>query len=66
MPRIQRNCVLLDLEQRGKPRVLTFTEAGFVGKIGMNSAGLGLCCNLPGHSADKTGHSLPRSMSPNP
>jgi isopenicillin-N N-acyltransferase like protein len=46
MPRIQRNCVLLDLEQRGKPRVLTFTEAGFVGKIGMNSAGLGLCCNL--------------------
>jgi isopenicillin-N N-acyltransferase like protein len=46
MPRIQRNCVLLDLEQPRKPRVLTFTEAGFVGKIGMNSAGLGLCCNL--------------------
>ncbi|HVB78419.1 MAG TPA: C45 family peptidase [Candidatus Binataceae bacterium] len=46
MPRIQRNCVLLDLERRGKPRVLTFTEAGFVGKIGMNGAGLGFCCNL--------------------
>src|ERR1700683_1219882 len=46
MPRIQGNCVLLDLEQRGKPRVLTFAEAGFVGKIGMNDAGLGLCCNL--------------------
>lgn len=46
MPRIQPNCVLLDLEQSGKPRVLTFTEAGFVGKIGMNEMGLGLCCNL--------------------
>jgi isopenicillin-N N-acyltransferase-like protein len=46
MPRIQRNCVLFDVEQRAKPRVLTFTEAGFVGKIGMNSTGLGLCCNL--------------------
>jgi isopenicillin-N N-acyltransferase like protein len=46
MPRIQRNCVLFDLDQPRKPRVLTFSEAGFVGKIGMNSTGLGLCCNL--------------------
>jgi len=46
MPRIQGNCVMLEIEQASKPRVLTFTEAGFVGKIGMNSAGIGLCCNL--------------------
>ncbi|HTY55936.1 MAG TPA: C45 family peptidase [Candidatus Binataceae bacterium] len=46
MPQIQKNCVLLDIEQASKPRVITFTEAGIVGKIGMNSAGVGLCCNL--------------------
>jgi len=46
MPRIQRNCVLFDLQQSAKPRVLIFSEAGFVGKIGMKSTGLGLCCNL--------------------
>jgi isopenicillin-N N-acyltransferase-like protein len=46
MTRIQDNCVVLDIEQTGKPRVLTFTEAGFVGKFGMNEAGLGLCANL--------------------
>ena len=46
MPRIQRNCVLLEMERPVKPRILTFTEAGIVGKIGMNGGGLGLCCNL--------------------
>jgi isopenicillin-N N-acyltransferase-like protein len=46
MTRIQDNCVVLDIEQKNKPRVLTFTEAGFVGKFGMNEAGLGLCANL--------------------
>lgn len=46
MTRIQDNCVVLEIEQKDKPRVLTFTEAGFVGKFGMNEAGLGLCANL--------------------
>ena len=46
MTRIQDNCVVLEIEQANKPRVLTFTEAGFVGKFGMNDAGLGLCANL--------------------
>jgi isopenicillin-N N-acyltransferase like protein len=46
MPRIQSNCVVLEIEQATKPKVLTFTEAGFVGKIGLNSDGVGLCCNL--------------------
>jgi isopenicillin-N N-acyltransferase-like protein len=43
---IQKNAVILEIEQEGKPRLLTFTEAGFVGKIGMNRAGIGLCANL--------------------
>jgi isopenicillin-N N-acyltransferase-like protein len=38
--------VLLQIEQQGKPTVLTLTEAGIVGKIGMNSAGIGICLNL--------------------
>ncbi|MBI2878022.1 MAG: hypothetical protein HYY20_14190 [Candidatus Tectomicrobia bacterium] len=46
MPRVQRNVLLLEIAQRERPRILTFTEAGFVGKIGMNSAGIGLCANL--------------------
>jgi len=46
MPQIQKNCVLLEIEQASKPDVITFTEAGVVGKIGMNSDGIGLCCNL--------------------
>lgn len=38
--------VLLRVEQPGKPTVLTLTEAGMVGKIGMNSAGIGVTLNL--------------------
>jgi isopenicillin-N N-acyltransferase-like protein len=46
LARVRDNSVVLEIEQRSKPRVLTFTEAGFVGKIGMNDAGIGLCANL--------------------
>lgn len=46
LARVKENSVVLEIEQRTKPRVLTFTEAGFVGKVGMNEAGLGLCANL--------------------
>jgi isopenicillin-N N-acyltransferase-like protein len=34
------------MEQEHKPTVLTLTEAGIVGKIGFNSAGLGACLNI--------------------
>ena len=36
-------------ERAGQPTILTVTEAGQVGKIGMNSAGLGVCLNFLQH-----------------
>jgi len=44
---------ILALAQPGRPRVLVFTEAGFVGKIGLNEAGIGVCANLLASSHDR-------------
>ncbi|MBP1713930.1 MAG: acyl-CoA--6-aminopenicillanic acid acyl-transferase, partial [Deltaproteobacteria bacterium] len=45
-PHLLETAVLLRIEQERKPTVLTLTEAGIVGKIGFNSAGLGACLNI--------------------
>ncbi len=45
-PQMKGSTVLLEIEQDGKPGVVTLTEAGIVGKIGLNSAGLGACLNI--------------------
>jgi isopenicillin-N N-acyltransferase-like protein len=45
-PPLKETTVLLEIEQQGKPNVVTLTEAGIVGKIGLNSAGLGACLNI--------------------
>ncbi|MET3288767.1 UNVERIFIED_CONTAM: putative choloylglycine hydrolase [Brevibacillus sp. OAP136] len=42
--------IIAEIEQPPKPTILMVTEAGIVGKIGMNSAGLGLCMNFLGTS----------------
>lgn len=42
--------VLLYIRQPHKPAILTLCEAGQVGKIGMNSAGLGVCLNYLSHA----------------
>lgn len=47
--------VLLRVEQPGLPTVLTLTEAGMVGKIGINSAGIGVCANFLRHDHRKIG-----------
>ena len=39
-------CILLEVEQPGKPSFVTFLEAGLVGKMGLNSSGVGLVTNL--------------------
>ncbi len=49
--------VLLRIRQPGKPEILTLVEAGQVAKIGLNSAGLGVCLNFLSH-ADR-GQGLP-------
>ncbi len=44
--------VLLRVQRKGAPRLLTFTEAGMVGKIGYNERRLGVCLNFLGHKTE--------------
>jgi isopenicillin-N N-acyltransferase like protein len=45
-PILQKDCVIvLEIEQPGKPKILMVTEAGIVGKIGLNEAGVGITMN---------------------
>jgi isopenicillin-N N-acyltransferase-like protein len=48
-PVLEPEPVLLQIRQPDKPEILTLTEAGQVGKIGLNSAGLGVCLNFLSH-----------------
>ena len=38
--------VILDIENEGGQRILTMTEPGMIGKIGMNHCGIGVCLNF--------------------
>ncbi|KAF1925665.1 isopenicillin N acyltransferase [Didymella exigua CBS 183.55] len=51
----KQNIVITKITQAGKPTVLQVTEAGMIGKIGFNSAGLGVLFNaIRIHGADAT------------
>jgi len=39
------NVIILNVHQPGKPSFSIGTEAGIIGKIGLNSAGVGICAN---------------------
>ncbi|CAO1603387.1 hypothetical protein XANCAGTX0491_006976 [Xanthoria calcicola] len=41
----EANLIRLRIKQVGKPNVDMITEAGIIGKIGLNSAGVGVCLN---------------------
>ena len=45
-PAMKPNAVVLDIQRDGDPRILTLTEAGLVGKHGLNETGIGLCNNF--------------------
>jgi isopenicillin-N N-acyltransferase-like protein len=40
-----QNLIQLTIDQPGKPTIKMITEAGLIGKIGLNSAGVGVCLN---------------------
>jgi len=42
---VQDGCILLDVEEEGRPRILMHTEAGIIGQKGFNSEGLGIVVN---------------------
>lgn len=52
-------CVLLRIEEPGRPPVLTLTEAGMVAKIGLNGAGVGVCLNILQSTRDGREPALP-------
>jgi isopenicillin-N N-acyltransferase-like protein len=41
----QANLILLCISARDKPTIKMMTEAGIIGKIGLNSSGVGVCLN---------------------
>ncbi|EXJ90962.1 hypothetical protein A1O1_04069 [Capronia coronata CBS 617.96] len=41
----KENLIVLKIDQPGKPAIQMITEAGIIGKIGFNSAGVGVCLN---------------------
>jgi len=41
----RENLVFLDIHQAPKPRIKMVTEAGLIGKIGLNERGVGVCLN---------------------
>lgn len=41
----KQNMVLLTIHQQGLPTIKMVTEAGLIGKIGLNSSGVGVCFN---------------------
>ena len=49
---LARGTVLLRLRPKDGPALVTFTEAGMVGKIGFNEHRLGVCLNFLGHKSD--------------
>lgn len=42
---IQKGCCILKIRQETKPDITMVTEAGIIGKIGLNSAGVGVALN---------------------
>ena len=45
MPEQKQNLIILHISQAGKPDIKMVTEAGLIGKIGINSSGVGVCLN---------------------
>ncbi|KAK1818359.1 hypothetical protein LTR12_007273 [Friedmanniomyces endolithicus] len=41
----KENLIILTIEQQNNPTIKMVTEAGLIGKIGLNSAGVGVCLN---------------------
>ncbi|MEM2960098.1 MAG: C45 family peptidase [Candidatus Bathyarchaeia archaeon] len=54
---LKESIVILEIVQEGKPNVVMVTEAGIIGKIGFNSAGIGVCLNAL--ATDKVKPGLP-------
>ncbi|CAK7275433.1 hypothetical protein SEPCBS57363_006678 [Sporothrix epigloea] len=51
----KENLVLVHITQHGRPSIKYLAEAGLIGKIGLNSKGVGVCLNaIRAHGVDRT------------
>ncbi|KIV57392.1 hypothetical protein AM501_29635 [Aneurinibacillus migulanus] len=57
--RVKPGMIVLEINQAPRPTILMVTEAGIVGKIGMNSEGVGVCLNFLGTSEREIGVRAP-------
>ncbi|KAJ6592633.1 putative acyl-CoA:6-aminopenicillanic-acid-acyltransferase [Mycena capillaripes] len=52
-PKVQENLAMMSIDQPGHPKIYMIAEAGIVGKIGFNSASVGVCLNaIRAHPTD--------------
>ena len=58
-PRFQELNIILEIQQEGKPNIVTQAEAGTLSHRGMNSAGLGVCFNALASSQDRFEFTVP-------
>lgn len=59
MPRFKGLNVILELDEVGKPTMVTHTEAGMLAHKGMNSAGVAVCLNALASNKDSFGLTTP-------
>ncbi len=52
---LERHLVLLQIDSPGGLRIATLTEPGMLAKVGLNSAGLGVCLNILRHPSEQPG-----------
>lgn len=52
LPEFSKRTLVMRVTPQSGPRLVTFTEAGMVGKIGFNEHGLGVCLNFLGHKSE--------------
>jgi len=58
-PSLTGALVLWNIRREDGPDLLTLTEAGIAGKIGINAAGLAMCVNLLKSDSDSAGPAVP-------
>ena len=59
----QAGCIVMHIKQQKKPDITMVTEAGIIGKIGYNSAGVGVALNALSSSVKVAGKVLPLHIS---
>jgi isopenicillin-N N-acyltransferase-like protein len=58
-PPLRGNCHLLFVKKKGKPSFLMHAEAGIIGHMGLNEAGIGLCVNFIATEKDRLTVGIP-------